>query len=146
VGRDHRAIRARQHGACVLKIKPPASDTRADELQADFDKFHAEHPEVLELYCSLTLEFIREGINDRPVSKLPPRFPLDTIRATSRVGDKGKNRFRINANHGRFYADLFKARHPEAAYIFDSRERTSKRRPASKLPPLGPDDYQDADE
>jgi hypothetical protein len=122
-----------------MSTKPPESHD--DEMQAEFDEFHRSHPAVFELYCARTIEFIKIGINGRSVSKLPPKFPLDEIRATTRHGDTGKNRFRINSNHGRFYADMFKARHPEFAFIFDSRERTSKKRPPVNRPPLGPEHY-----
>jgi hypothetical protein len=114
---------------------------RAEEMQAAFDRAHAAYPIVFELYCQNTLDFIRNGINGKPVSRLAPQLPLLVVRATTFAGEKGENKFRINNNHGRFYADLFRERHPEYAYIFARRKRPSEEAPPVNMPELGPADY-----
>ena len=125
-----------------MNARPPAekpeTESRDDEMARDFAEYHAQFPRVFELYCAWTVEFIEQGINGRKVTKLPPKFPLDVVRATTREGDQGEDRFQINGNHGRFYADLFKEAYPQLAYIFDSRERVSKKKPAVKRPALTP--------
>lgn len=120
------------------------AEDRNDELQAAFDQAHAEQPIVLELYCGIVVELVRLGFNGRPVrSQISPDLPLLLIRATTFEGQKGENVFRLNNNFARFYADLFRERHPEYAHVIKRRKRTSENEPPVKLPELGPKDYED---
>jgi hypothetical protein len=118
-----------------------ALNTRDDELARDFAEYHARFAAVFDLYCTVTIAFIETGINGRTVTRLSPQLPLNVIRATSREGDQGANRFRINNNFGRFYRDLFCARYPQHAWVFASRSRPSKRKPAVNRPALTPSDF-----
>jgi hypothetical protein len=116
--------------------------TRGDEMREVFEDAHRECPALFERYCAVTLDFIAHGINGLPIAMLSPQLPLLVIRATSRIGDHREGKFLVNNNHGRFYADLFRARYPQHAHVFGKRWRTSEAQPPTNLPELGPADFE----
>lgn len=117
-------------------------DTRHDELAQDFAAFHARHPAVFELFARAAFDKINGTNGQRKVPHYNACALLAEVREASRAGDDGVQRFKINANHGAFYARLFRERHPEHAAFFRLRKQKSKEHSATNLPPLGPSDFE----
>ena len=87
----------------------------SSDIQADFERFHAENPEIFKSFAKLALEVKARG--KRVGSKLiMERLRWDYIMTTD--GDE----FKINNNYSSRYARLAMETYPELEGFFQTRE------------------------
>jgi hypothetical protein len=92
-----------------IEIKP--------RLEAEFDKFHSENPQVYELFKRFTFEAIKKGHSCYSADAILHRVRWETSIMTT------DQEFKINNNHVAFYARLFMDDNPEYAGFFETRHR-----------------------
>lgn len=100
-------------------------------------KFHAEHPDVWRLFVRFTRERIERGFKHYGYAAIFNQIRWECDKPTV----DGTSSFKINNNHGPFYARRFMRMYPEYAGFFRTREQISRHQPPSTLPELGPADY-----
>lgn len=83
---------------------------------ADFNRFHAGHPEVFERFEALALRVIRSGRRHYSAATL-----LHVIRFETDVDTRQVDGFKVNNNWSPYYARLFVGRHPELSHFFEFR-------------------------
>lgn len=110
--------------------------TRHNEMQEQFDAFHASHPEVWDLFQRFAFEQIAKGFRNYSSKGIFERIRWEVARPEPDPAD-----FKLNNNYTAFYARWFMAKYPEHTGFFRVREQISHWEPATKLPPLGPKDY-----
>ena len=108
-------------------------DTRLDEMQADFARYHEENPWVYEAFKRLTFQLINAGRQNFSASAV-----VERIRWGVSIGDYGPDDFKINNNYRAFYARLFHMEHPQHDGFFRTRKQKSADEDATSLPPLKP--------
>lgn len=118
------------------------SETRHEQLRQQCAEFHAEHPEVWELFVRFTLDRIRRGFKTYSAPAIFERIRWETDQA--RVDPA--QQFKVNNNHRPFYSRRFMTMYPQYHGFFRTRYQPSKEEPASDLPELGPSDYPDTGE
>jgi hypothetical protein len=106
-------------------------DTRQDELQAEFDRYHQENPKVYEAFKRLTFQLISAGRENFSASAV-----VERIRWGVSIGEYGPDDFKINNNYRAFYARLFHVEHPQHEGFFRTRKQKSADEDATNLPPL----------
>ncbi len=111
---------------------------RNEQLRAECQTFHDEHPKVWELFARFTFQRINIGFKHYSVNAV-----FEAIRwEADEVGGDGQSTFKLNNNYRAFYARRFMRMNPEHAGFFRTRRQTSELEDASTLPPLGPGDYE----
>jgi len=106
-------------------------ETRQDELQAEFDRYHQENPKVYEAFKRLTFQLINAGRENFSASAV-----VERIRWGVSIGEYGPDDFKINNNYRAFYARLFHVEHPNHDGFFRTRKQKSAQEDATNLPPL----------
>ena len=106
-------------------------ETRQDELQAEFDRYHEENPKVYEAFKRLTFQLINAGRENFSASAV-----VERIRWGVSIGEYGPDDFKINNNYRAFYARLFHVEHPNHDGFFRTRKQKSADEDATNLPPL----------
>tara|TARA_B100000575_G_scaffold51979_2_gene38725 strand:+ start:8510 stop:8899 length:390 start_codon:yes stop_codon:yes gene_type:complete len=106
-------------------------ETRQDELQAEFDRYHEENPKVYEAFKRLTFQLINAGRENFSASAV-----VERIRWGVSIGEYGPDDFKINNNYRAFYARLFHMEHPKHDGFFRTRKQKSADEDATHLPPL----------
>tara|TARA_B100001093_G_scaffold42692_1_gene36274 strand:- start:155 stop:544 length:390 start_codon:yes stop_codon:yes gene_type:complete len=106
-------------------------DTRQDELQAEFDRYHQENPKVYEAFKRLTFQLISAGRENFSASAV-----VERIRWGVSIGEYGPDDFKINNNYRAFYARLFHVEHPQHEGFFRTRKQKSADEHATNLPAL----------
>ena len=106
-------------------------ETRQDELQAEFDRYHQENPKVYEAFKRLTFQLINAGRENFSASAV-----VERIRWGVSIGEYGPDDFKINNNYRAFYARLFHVEHPQHDGFFRTRKQKSVDEDATNLPPL----------
>lgn len=99
--------------------------TRADQIERAWQKFHEMNPRVWIYFQKFCFELINKGRTHASADMICHRIRFEM--AGEVVTD---DPVRINNNHVRFYADLFRATYPTRANFFSQRRRTSEDRPA----------------
>ena len=90
--------------------------SRAMEMDIAFTEFHAENPEVWQLFQRFTFEVIRRGFKQYSARAVAHR-----IRWEAHVRE-GRSDFKLNNNHVRRYALMFMRRNPQHVGIFRTRK------------------------
>ena len=72
-------------------------ETRQDELQAEFDRYHEENPKVYEAFKRLTFQLINAGRENFSASAV-----VERIRWGVSIGEYGPDDFKINNNYRAF--------------------------------------------
>ena len=111
--------------------------TRHEQMRAAANEFHRQHPEVWTLMCTYAFRMIGQGRKRCSVNMM---FELIRWNTNEAVVDP-QQQFKINNNHRPFYSRRFMAKWPQHEGFFGKREQTSKHRPASHGPELGPADF-----
>lgn len=106
-------------------------ETRQDELQAEFDRYHQDNPQVYEAFKRLTFQLISAGRENFSASAV-----VERIRWGVSIGEYGPDDFKINNNYRAFYARLFHVEHPQHDGFFRTRKQKSADEDATNLPPL----------
>lgn len=106
-------------------------DTRLEEMQADFDRYHEENPWVYAEFKRLTFRLINTGRQNFSASAV-----VERIRWGVSIGDYGPDDFKINNNYRAFYARLFHMEHPKHDGFFRTRKQKSADEDATHLLPL----------
>ena len=106
-------------------------ETRQDELQAEFDRYHQDNPQVYEAFKRLTFQLINAGRENFSASAV-----VERIRWGVSIGEYGPDDFKINNNYRAFYARLFHVEHPQHDGFFRTRKQKSADEDATNLPPL----------
>tara|TARA_R100001443_G_scaffold45668_2_gene58612 strand:+ start:2235 stop:2624 length:390 start_codon:yes stop_codon:yes gene_type:complete len=106
-------------------------ETRQDELQAEFDRYHQDNPQVYEAFKRLTFQLISAGRENFSASAV-----VERIRWGVSIGEYGPDDFKINNNYRAFYARLFHVEHPNHDGFFRTRKQKSADEDATNLPPL----------
>lgn len=112
------------------------TDTRRDEIKAQAQAFHNNHPEVWDYFERFTFEKIRQGHKHYSAMGVWQR-----IRWECDSGADGVAEFKINNNYVPYYSRRFMAMYPEHEGFFRTREPYSGKRKATGLPELSPADY-----
>lgn len=108
----------------IFGRKPVLPDTRLDEIDARFIRFHGEHSEVWEYFVRYVRDLMRAGFDRYSADAI-----LHRIRWHRRVEKRDRD-FALNNDHTACYARMWRATYPEHADFFEVRERTSARRKA----------------
>jgi len=108
---------------------------RCEQMRAEAQRFHDEHPEVWRLFVHFTFDRINLGKKHYGAQAVLERVRWETD------GGGGGQAFKINNNFVAFYARRFHAMYPLHGDFFRLRTQLSKFAPASDDPPLGPADY-----
>ncbi len=85
-------------------------------LQRQFDKFHADNPQVYKLFCKFAREVLRQGY-----VAYSSRAIVHRIRWHTRVETTAYDGFKINNNHSPYYGRLWMKRHPMHPEFFKTR-------------------------
>lgn len=100
--------------------------------------FHAAHPEAWELFVKFTFELIDRGFKNYGAQ----HGVFARIRWETDVVDvDGNLTFKVNNNYSPFYARRFMKMYPQYDGFFRTRKQTSRAEPATRLPELGPTDF-----
>lgn len=85
--------------------------TRQEEIEARFWEYHAEHPEIWELFERFTFAAINRGFTHSSA-----KFIINLIRWESKGPDwRGENEFKIGDIYPPYYARLFMTKYPRFA-------------------------------
>lgn len=87
--------------------------------KARFSAFHAEHPEVYDLFVHFTYSRIYAGFDHYSAYAIMNRVRWETDAGDNEFEDG----FKINNNHIPFYARMFADHHPEHGDFFRMREQ-----------------------
>lgn len=92
-----------------------------DTLEAKFQAFHAEHPEVYDQLRKLALRMVRRGHRHLGVGML-----WEVLRYRTLLGaGPDEDSYRLNNNHRSRYARLLIDQEPELRDVFHTRELTA---------------------
>jgi len=111
-------------------------ETRLDEMKAQCQAYHKNHPEVWDLFVRFSKEIISKGYANYSVNAI-----FERIRWEMDVGGNGDSEFKINNNFRPLYARRFMKMYPDHDGFFRTRKQTSEEAPATNLPELQPKDY-----
>jgi len=111
-------------------------ETRLDEMKAQCQAYHKNHPEVWDLFVRFSKEIISKGYANYSVNAI-----FERIRWEMDVGGSGDSEFKINNNFRPLYARRFMKMYPDHDGFFRTRKQTSEEAPATNLPELQPKDY-----
>ena len=92
-----------------------ASFNAANDNEAKFEDFHTKNPHVYELVKHFTKQVINAGHKHYGIQTI-----LERIRWHTMVENSG-DPFKVNNNHGRYYARKFMEDHPEHEGFFRTR-------------------------
>ena len=106
---------------------------RFEEMRAQCNEFHQQHPDVWDLFERFALDMIARGFEHYSVAAVWER-----IRWEKDAGGDGQSEFKLNNNHKAFYARRFHRKHPQYDGFFRTREQTTKGKEATGLPELTP--------
>ena len=76
--------------------------TRTEQMREQCQQFHAENPEVWELFVTFSRQKIREGFDHYGAKAV-----MERVRWETEAARPGGGEFKINNNHTRFYAARF---------------------------------------
>lgn len=96
------------------------SATRQEQLQVEFDAFHAENPVVFQLFVQFTQQVIAAGLTAYSADAIIQRIRWHTSVETQ--GDE----YLINDHFTAFYARLFHKLHPQHDGFFRTRKQRSQ--------------------
>lgn len=102
------------------------NETRADQIEAAFRRFHVDNPNVWVLFERFTFEAIAAGMTSYSSAAI-----FERIRWHVDIETRDADPVKLNNNYRAYYARLFHRRHPGHAGFFRNREQTSKERPAA---------------
>lgn len=121
--------------ACAIKGEK-VMKTREDEMREQCEKFHAEHPEVWELFVRFAKEKALIGFKHYSAMAVFQRVRWETD-----TGGDGVSTFKLNNNYVPFYARRFMRMYPHLDGFFRTRRQTSASKPATNLPELTPEAF-----
>lgn len=111
--------------------------TRMEQMREQCNEFHAEHPEVWDLFVRFTLEMINRGYKNYSAQSV-----IERIRWEKDAGSDGTSAFKINNNFTAFYSRRFMRVYPDHEGFFRTRHQVSEDAKAVNLPELTPEDYE----
>ena len=103
----------------------PIEETRADQLETAWRKFHEANPRVWRLYQQFTFDLIRAGHEHGSSDMI-----LHRIRWETAVKVNTSEVVKINNNFSSLYSRLFSQSYPEHGDFFMQRKRISENKPA----------------
>lgn len=114
---------------------------RHEEMRQACIAFHAQHPEVWELFVRFTFQMIERGFAHYSIAAIWER-----IRYEKDAGGDGTSEFKLNNNHRAFYVRRFHLMYPQHDGFFRTREQTTKGKDATGLPELTPSYFKEKHE
>jgi hypothetical protein len=117
--------------------KAPTGMTRREEMRLAAASFHAEYPEVWELFVRFTLEKIRQGFKHYGAKAV-----MERVRWESDYGANGIVKFKVNDHYTAFYARRFTRVYPQYVGFFRNRIQKSHDAPATYRPEVSPEQVQ----
>jgi hypothetical protein len=112
---DHDPPRTLFDAAAEAELLSPAT------LEARFQTFHAEHPEVYDKLRDLALDLVHRGWTHLGIGML-----WETLRYHSMLGARpGEDSYRLNDHHRSRYVRLLVDQEPELAEVFELRRLRS---------------------
>lgn len=101
------------------------AETRGDQIETAWRKFHADNPRVWSLFQMFCFELINKGRTHASADMICHRVRFEM------AGEVITNDpVRVNNNHVRCYADLFIETYPKHGEFFNRRRRISEDKPA----------------
>lgn len=100
------------------------TETRADQLDAAFRRFHVDNPRIWVLFERFAFEVIHAGHEHYSSSAI-----FERIRWEIAIATRDPDGCKLNNNHRAFYARLFHQRYPQHKGFFRNRVQTSKEQP-----------------
>jgi len=107
-------------------------------MREQVSAFHADHPEVWDLFVRFTMDRINKGFTNYSAKAIFERIRWEV----DSVGADGKLEFKLNNNWPSFYARRFMRMYPQHDGFFRTRRQTSQEDYATNMSPLTPRDYQ----
>jgi len=111
-------------------------NNRLQEIKAQCQEYHNNHPEVWNLFVRFSGEVISKGYSNYSVNAI-----FERIRWEMDVGGNGKSEFKINNNYRPLYARRFMRLYPDYDGFFRTRKQTSEDAPPTNRSELTPGDY-----
>jgi len=112
--------------------------TRLDELREQFERFHADNPDVYELFVKFTRQMMGRGHKHYAVAGI-----FERIRWEKDIGGDGETQFKINNNYKPFYSRMYMEEQPWNDGFFRTRIQTTEAKQATTLPELTPEYFND---
>jgi hypothetical protein len=106
---------------------PSLSNPPASKLEADFHRYHEEHPEVYDKLKKLSLELLSRGIKHYGIAAL-----VEVVRYHGTVSASRADEYKIPNNTRPYYARLLMANCPELEGFFTTRTLRTKPWPEPK--------------
>ncbi len=106
-------------------VSPPRK-TRADQILDAFEKFHAENPEVWQLFQRFALEAVASGAAHYSAHAI-----IHRIRWHTEIETRDFDGLKINNNFFPYYARMFHLALPERDGFFRNRKLTTEDKAAS---------------
>lgn len=100
------------------------TETRAEQLDAAFRRFHVDNPRIWELFERFALAAIQAGRTSYSSAAI-----FERIRWHLEIETRDPD-CKLNNNHRAFYARLFHQRYPQHAGFFRNRVQKSHEQPA----------------
>lgn len=100
------------------------TQTRADQIDAAFRRFHVDNPHVWTLFERFALQVIARGFENYSADAIFHRIRWHIDIETTDAACK------LNNNFTPYYARLFHRRHPEHSGFFRNRVQKSQQKPA----------------
>ncbi|MCZ6501862.1 MAG: hypothetical protein O6945_05020 [Gammaproteobacteria bacterium] len=114
------------------------SITRNEEMAAQCRAFHSRHPMVWVLFQEFTFNRIHIKCEHYSARAIFHRIRWETDQAKT-----ANDEFKLNDHYSPFYARAFMNKYPVHDEFFRTRKQISKDKPATNLPPLGPEDFEE---
>jgi hypothetical protein len=121
----------------MMTSRSDGSETRLDEMRSQVEVFHAEHPQVWDLFVEFTMDRINKGFVNYSAKAIFERIRWEV----DSVGGDGTYEFKLNNNWPSFYARRFMRMYPKYIGFFKTRRQTSREDRPTQMPPLSPKDY-----
>jgi hypothetical protein len=121
----------------MMTSRSDSTSTRLDEMREQVSAFHADHPEVWDLFVRFTMDRINKGFTNYSAKAIFERIRWEV----DSVGADGKLEFKLNNNWPSFYARRFMRMYPRHDGFFRTRRQTSQEDYATNMSPLTPRDY-----
>ena len=111
--------------------------SRNDEIRERCQAYHNKYPEVWDKFVEFTFDRISKGYKHYSSNAIFERIRWEM----DGVGADGKTTITINDHYTPFYARRFHKIYKDHDGFFITREQPSKKREATGLDELGPDDF-----
>ena len=110
------------------------SDSRMEEMRAQCQAYHDKNPIVWELFVKYT-----QQMKDAGYKSYSAQAVIERLRWDSDLKQNSQQKFKINNNYTAFYARRYNKMYGD---FFAKRKQLSGEQPATGLPELGPEFFE----